>query len=77
MCAGERRVAAQIDFDRRREPAEIVPVALGNEECRLGEVHLTRDVEHPLWIGWFWEDADRGWIPSERAIGESVDLGDA
>ena len=74
VCAGERRVAAEIHFDRGREPTEIVALALRNEERSLREIHLARDVEHPLWIRWLWQDADRGWVPSERAIGEGVNL---
>ena len=67
-------MATEIDFDGGREPAEIVAVALFHEKCRLGEVHFAGDVEHPRWFGWFWEEADRGWVPSERAIRESVNL---
>src|SRR5206468_11570628 len=45
----ERRMAAQVHFHCRREPAQAVRVVLGMEECGLGEVHLL----HPE------DDADR------------------
>ena len=67
-------MAAEIDFDCRSEPTQIVAIALSNQECRFREIHLARNVEHPLWIRWLWQDADRGWVPSERAIGEGVNL---
>ena len=33
--AGQRRVAAQIDFDRRREPPQVKTVCAGHNEGRL------------------------------------------
>src|SRR6267142_5655029 len=77
MRARQRRMTAEIDLDGGREPAEIVAVALGHQERRLGEIHLACDVQHPGGVGWFWEDADRGGVPSERFVGERVDLRDA
>ena len=52
MGAGERGVAAEIDFAAGREPAQIVTVliscsALDQEGC-LGVVHLDGDGLHPL-----------------------------
>src|SRR5882672_4058700 len=76
MRARQRRMTAEIDLDGGREPAEIVAVALGHQERRLGEIHLACDVQHPGGVGWFWEDADRGGVPSERFVGERVDLRD-
>src|SRR6267143_2049244 len=76
MRARQRGMAAEIDLDRGREPAEIIAVALGNQKRSFGEIHLTRDVEHPGGFGWSWEDADRGRVPRERFAGERVYLCD-
>src|SRR6267154_3074705 len=75
--AGERRVAAEIDFDRWREPAEIVAVALLHQKCGLGETHLARDVQHPGRFRGFGENANARGIAGEGFVGERVDLGDA
>src|SRR5262245_47443513 len=74
MRARECRMAAQIDFDRRSEPAEIVSIALLHEKRGLGEVHLARDVKHPANVGGFGENTDAGGVAGEGAIGERVDL---
>jgi len=42
----ERRVPAEIDLDRRREPAQGVVRALGHEERGFGEIILRRDRLH-------------------------------
>src|SRR5882762_1827167 len=73
----ERRMAAEIDFDRRREPAEIVALASLHEEGGLGEVHLARDVEHPCGFGGLRKDADGRGISCEGSIRESINLRDA
>src|SRR5882762_6263150 len=72
----ERRMTAEIDFDRRREPAEIVAVASLHEKGGFGEVHLARDVEHPRRLGGLGEDADCGRIACEGSIRESINLRD-
>ena len=44
--ARERRVAAQLDLDGRREPPQAEPPsARGDDERRLREVHLGRDLD--------------------------------
>src|SRR5882762_5451013 len=75
--AGECRVAAEIDFDRWREPAEIVAVASRNQERGFGETHFARDVEHPGRFGGLGENANAGGIAGEGFVGERVDLCDA
>ena len=75
--ARERGVAAQRDFDGRREPAQIErPVGPADEERGLGEVHLLRDVLHPRLVACRREHTDGGGIAGERLGGEGVDLGD-
>src|SRR5437899_2959837 len=74
--ARECRVTAEIDFDGRREPAEVVAVTLRNEKGGLGEVHLACDVEHPGGIGGLRQDADGGGVAAEGAICERVYLRD-
>src|SRR6267378_692383 len=77
MRARERRVAAEIDFDGRREPAEIVAIALRNQEGSLGEIHLARDAEHPGGFGWSRKNANCCWIAGEWSVGECVHLSNA
>ena len=76
---GQCGVAAEIDLDRRGEPAQLVG-RLGvepEEEGRLGEVHLAGHLLHPLGGGGFGEDADGRRVAGERAIGERIDDGDS
>ena len=75
--ARERRVAAEIDLDRRREPAQVVAVRLADEERGLGEIHLPRHVLHPHRLGGRGEDADGGGIARKGAIREGVYLSNA
>ncbi len=44
MRGRERRVAAEVDLDRRREPADVIAAAFFDEERRLGKVILRRDL---------------------------------
>src|SRR5207249_9901765 len=74
MRAGECRVAAEIDFDGGRKPAEIVAVALPNEECGFGEIHFPCHVQHPGWFGGFRENADGGGVSCKRLVCKCVDL---
>jgi hypothetical protein len=75
--AGERCVAAEIDLDRRREPAQREAVVARKQKCRLGEVHLRGDVLHPLGIALPVEQADRGRVALECLSREGVDLKEA
>src|SRR5437867_7372088 len=77
MRARERGVAAEIDFDCRREPAEIVAVLAGNQECCLGEIHLARDVQHPGRVSGFGQNTNGGGVSREGAIGECIYLRDS
>ena len=73
----ERRVAAQGDLDRRREPAQVeLAVGRGDDERGLREVHLRRDRLHPR-VGRRdagVEQAHRGGVAAERRVGERVDV---
>ena len=71
-------MAAEIDLRFRGEPSEVertVVEPVG--EGRLGEVHLRCHILHPLIVGRFRQDADRGGIARISALCERVDLGDA
>jgi hypothetical protein len=70
---GERRVAAQVDLDRGREPAQAVARALGNEERGLAQVVLGRDRLHEPVVEPGAERHDAGRIAGERPIAEGVD----
>src|SRR5712672_1975291 len=73
----ERRMPAEIDFDRRCKPTEIVTVALLHQERGLCQVHLARHVQHPGRLGGLGEHADGGGIAGEWLVGERVYLRDA
>ena len=77
VAGGERRVAAQIDFARRREPAQVI-IGLAafarHRECRFAEVILGRDGLHHGVVEPALERHDRGGISGQRALGERVDL---
>ena len=76
VTGGERRVAAQIDFDRGREPAEAIVgagLAGSNDEARVGEVRLAGERRHPLVGGGFLEHDDRSRVACERLVREHVD----
>ena len=67
-------MAAQLDLDGRREPAQPEPIALGHQKRRLRQVHLGGDVLHPGRVGRRVEQADGGRVAAEGPIGEGVDL---
>ena len=67
-------MAAQLHFHLRREPAQFVACAIAYEECRFGEVVLSRDGLH-LGIGEpVFKRADGGGIAGEDAPGKSIHL---
>jgi len=74
--AGQRGMAAQVHFDRRSEPAQVVAAILRDQEGRLGEVHLARHIPHPALLGSCREDTHGRRISGERPAGERIDLGD-
>ena len=77
--AGQRGMAAQIDFVRRREPAQIeslVAHRAGHQEGRLRQVHLARDVLHPLLIAHRGLHAHGGRVAAKRRVGEGIDVND-
>ena len=76
MRAGQRRVATEIDFNGRSEPAQIVAVRSADQERGFGEVHLARDVLHPGGFSCLRKNADGGGVAGKGAVRERVDLGD-
>src|SRR5262245_27533534 len=75
MRAGECCVSAEIDLDRRREPAELENSAIeqSNKRC-LREIHLSGDGLHPCFLRSTIEKTDRGGIPAESFAGECINL---
>src|SRR5439155_22845834 len=75
MGRRQRRVATEIDLDRRSKPAQVEAVArlIAQDECRLRLVHLHGDVLHPLLVARLGKNADAGGISAEGAIGEGID----
>jgi hypothetical protein len=74
MPSGKGRVPAQVDFDRRREPAQRVIAAVADEESRLGKVVLGGDRLHGRFRQPSLQRADRGRVAAEQAVGERIDL---
>ena len=72
--ARQRRVAAEIDLDRGREPAQAVGVAFAPEEGRLRHVVLPCDRLHGRVGKPTGKRADPGRVAAEQMVGESVDL---
>jgi len=70
--AGQRRMTAQIDFGRRREPSQRKVAVARKQKRRLGEVHLRGDVLHPLRIALTVEQTDSRGIALERLAGERL-----
>jgi hypothetical protein len=71
----QRGVAAQIDFNRWREPSQRPFAAFSSNEGGLGQVHLRRERLHPLRVGFAAvEQADGGGISAERGVGEGVNV---
>ena len=74
VSGGKCRVTAEIDFDRRREPPKIIDSIARNDEGRLREVILCRNILHDVVIEPRIERADGGRVSGEGTHGESVDL---
>src|ERR1039457_6363377 len=74
--AGQRSVTAEVHFNGRREPAQVVPSVLRNQKRGFRQVHLARYIPHPALFGRLGEDAHRRRISGERLAGESVHLRD-
>ena len=67
-------MAAEVDLDVGREPAEAPALALGHHEGRLRKIVLGRDRLHRRLVQPGVEGADRGRIAAEHPVGECVDL---
>src|SRR3954468_7218645 len=67
-------MTAQIDLDARREPAQPVTIAVGDEERGFGEVVLGRDRLHGFGRQPGIERTHRRGIAGKRPIGKRVDL---
>jgi hypothetical protein len=67
---------AQIDLQRGREPAQVIPVGPLPEKGGFGEVHLARYVLHPAVVPRRGKHADGRRVAGEGFGGEGVDLVD-
>jgi hypothetical protein len=67
-------MSTEVDFDRRGEPPQLESVRLRDEERRLSEIHLARDVLQPGVVADGREEADARRITSEHLRGERIDL---
>src|SRR5258705_7389526 len=73
MGGGKRRVAAQLDFDQGREPAEMKSGAGGHQKRRLRLVHLAGDALQPRVIPPAVEHIHGGRIAGEWFGREGID----
>ena len=69
-------MAAQVHFDRGREPAEPEDLAVAQQKGGLGQIHLPRHHLHPVGVARGGEQVDPGRIPREGPVGEGVHLGE-
>jgi hypothetical protein len=74
LRAGERRVAAQLDLDRRREPAKIELVVAAHQEGGVGLVHLAGNPLHPTLVAPRRKQEHSRRVAPERLAGERVNL---
>src|SRR5690348_18468481 len=77
MPCRERRMAAQLNFGGRSEPAEVEvgsAAVARHSEGRLAEVVLGRNRLHQAVVEPPFERHDRRGIPGQRLVGEGVDL---
>ena len=72
--AGKRRMAAQVDLYGRSKPSKTVPVPFGMQKSGLREIHLARDILHPLVIAGRRKNTHGRRVAGERNGGESVKL---
>ena len=70
-CQG--RVAAEIYFNHRRQPAQIKSVIARNQEGSFRKIHFARDVPEPLFGPGLLDYAHGGWVSGERNIRECID----
>ncbi len=79
MGSRQGGVTAEIDLDPGCKPAETKQVACFHrvDERGLGEVHLGRDMLHPVLGGGGVKDADCRGIAVKRLVGERINLDDA
>jgi hypothetical protein len=76
MGRGEGGVAAQIDFDRRRQPSKLISIPIRMQESRFGKVHLAGNIVHPFVVTRNWKNTDSCRISGERNCGEGIHLDD-
>jgi hypothetical protein len=71
---GQRGMATEGDLDSWGEPAQIKTIRAPAQKRRLGEVHLTCHVLHPLGFTRRRQDAHRGRIAGKWGVGKGVYL---
>ncbi len=74
MRRGQGGVAAEIDLDRRRHPAQVEVIAAFDHEGGLGEIVLGRDRLQLLVRQKFLEQANPSRVAGKHPVGESEDL---
>lgn len=72
--AGKGGMTAEIDLDRWREPAQVVPIRPLDEKRSFGQVHLRRYILHPGSGAWRWQEAHGGGISREWPVGKCIHL---
>ena len=69
-------VAAEIDLDGRRKPADAVRFAVGMDESGFGEVVFGGDGLHQRIVERLLCDDDGGGVAAEEAVGKGIDVVD-
>jgi hypothetical protein len=70
-------MATEGHFHGGGEPAQIKTIWTPGQKRRLGEVHLTRHMLHPLRLAWRWQDTHGGRVAGEGGICKGVNLDNA
>jgi hypothetical protein len=70
-------MATEGNFNSWGEPAQVKTIWTLAQKRRLGEVHLTRYVLHPLRLAWRRQDAHGSRVAGKGAIGKGVNLDNA
>jgi hypothetical protein len=74
---GQRGMATEGNFDSRGKPAQIKTIWASVQERRLGEVHLTCHVLHPLGLARPREDAHGSRVAGKEGICKGIYLHNA
>ncbi len=73
MRRGERGVARELHFHRRREKAEAELITASGQESGAAGIHFRGHALHPVIASWLLEEANRRWVSREGLVGKGID----